>query len=212
MVTLNGGCSGVSVGPASGQISSNPLIFGKSSTLTVSAPAGSTITVSQTGAANQVFTTSANNTTVIIGALTGPITITVSCGNTFPITVNTSPAGIGATVTLTPGGQQQDSYTNATATAGNYTASVSSATITGATTEYRLKSAPTRWSFNSSPHASWNGTTTPSQAVSAAATFTANYDLYYEVTVNLTVGCTVNASSVAGIGPGSSRQTFDPTS
>ncbi len=41
-----------------------------------------------------------------------------------------------------------------------------SVTITGATTEYRLKTT-NRWSFNGSPQGSWTGTTTRSQAVSA---------------------------------------------
>jgi uncharacterized protein (TIGR03437 family) len=138
---------------------------------------------------------------VTVNPVTGPITIVAVCGLPFSVTVNTSPANIGATVGLTSPpsgvGTALNTYTYSNAVPAAYVATVNPTQITSGSTQYRLKN----WSVNGLIQSAWTLAATPSYGVTATATFTANFDTYYLVTLTLT-GCTAQ-TNVAGLGPGS---------
>lgn len=124
------------------------------------------------------------------------------CANssTFPISVDTNPANIGATVGLTAPataiGTATDLYVYSIGAPDNYVATVTPTTITSGTTQYRFNNT---WSLNGPVDSSLGGTaTTLSKSVSAAATFTANFDTYYQVTID--GNC--SSQNTAGIPPG----------
>jgi hypothetical protein len=133
-----------------------------------------------------------------------------NCGSTqptttFPVTVNTNPPNIGATVGLTPStpGTATNVYF-ATVAAGNYAVTVAPTTITNGAgdTQYRFKTANS-WSLNGTPNPVWTNASQPVN-IAAAGTYTANFDTYYKVAINLN-GC-LNQNTV-GI-PASGGSTF----
>ncbi len=117
------------------------------------------------------------------------------CGTcqTSSVTVDTFPAGIGATVGLTGVGSATNTFTTSAFTAGAATVNVLPVSILNAAsdTRYDFKG----WSFNNVPNPAW---TSASQAVTLPATggtYTAVFDTLYRVTTSATGGCTIVPAS-----------------
>ncbi len=192
VVTVVNNCGGVSVGPVAQAISTTPLIFPPNTPLAVSAAPGSNqtltnVVVSQPGAANQTFTFANGATTVSIGNLTGPITITVNCGTATGVThtVTTSPAAL--KVTIDGSAQLTAPQTTSAWVAGtNHALGAPTQLNTAGTTQYTLKST-NGWTTTA-------GAISPTGAIASApatsSTYTASFDTAYKVTMQLS-GCTL---------------------